>query len=193
MSLGKQAKVLTKQQVKSVISYLNTKRHAQRNVVIFLLSVRAGLRAKEIAGLKWRFIINSDGSLSDHIHLPNSASKGNSGRVIPMSADLNSALQELWSEDVDGNSNVLQSQKGGAMSSQVVINFFQKLYSEMGIVGASSHSGRRTAITTWARGVSNVGGSLRDVQALAGHSSISTTERYIDINQAAKKALVGLT
>jgi hypothetical protein len=41
---------------------------------------------------------------------------------------------------------------------------------------------RQTFITTAAKNVYRAGGSLRDVQLLAGHQSIDTTQRYIDDN-----------
>jgi site-specific recombinase XerD len=50
----------------------------------------------------------------------------------------------------------------------------------MGLNGCSSHSGWRTFITNAAKKISSVGGSLRDVQMLAGHSSIAVTQRYIE-------------
>ena len=62
----------------------------------------------------------------------------------------------------------------------------------LGFEGCSSHSGRRTFITNAARRISTVGGSLRDVQVLAGHSALSTTQRYIEINAEAKRKTVEL-
>ena len=62
------------------------------------------------------------------------------------------------------------------MSAQVVVNLFE-LYRALGFDGCSSHSVRRTAIMRWARKVSSVGGSMRDVQKLAGHSSLQMTQR----------------
>jgi hypothetical protein len=52
--------------------------------VIFILSVKAGLRAKEIASLTCRMVTDARGQIGQAIHLENSASKGQSGRVIPM-------------------------------------------------------------------------------------------------------------
>jgi len=53
-----------------------------------------------------------------------------------------------------------------------------------------SGCGRRTFITNAAKKISTVGGSLRDVQQLAGHSSLQTTQRYIEGDTEAKKAIV---
>ena len=69
---------------------------------------------------------------------------------------------------------------------------FALLYEGAGLEGASSHSGRRTAITKWARQISTVGGSLRDVQLLAGHSALGTTQRYIEGSDEAKRRVVEL-
>ncbi|MDA7449590.1 site-specific integrase, partial [Planktomarina temperata] len=69
MSLGKQAKVLTKAQIETISNHLLTRRHGLRDQTIFLLSTKAGLRATEIAGLKWSMVTNSDGDIGDAIHI----------------------------------------------------------------------------------------------------------------------------
>src|SRR5258705_2855196 len=92
MGLGKQAKTLSKGQVEAVLGYLAKTRWPTRNRVIFLLSAKAGLRAKEIASLTWRMVTDARGQIGQAIHLENVASKGQSGRVIPMSDELRIAL-----------------------------------------------------------------------------------------------------
>ncbi|NDH68402.1 MAG: site-specific integrase, partial [Gammaproteobacteria bacterium] len=52
----------------------------------------------------------------------------------------------------------------------------------------SSHSGRRTFITTLA----NKGVSVRLLASLVRHQSISTTQRYIDVNDEMKRNAVEL-
>ena len=63
---------------------------------------------------------------------------------------------------------------------------------ELGIEGCSSHSGRRTFITTAARRAHRAGCSLRDVQLLAGHRSIETTQGYIDGDTDGQRRLISL-
>ena len=190
MSLGKQAKTLTEAQQKVILKHLSEGRHARRNTVIFLLSVDAALRAKEIASLEWSMLTDATGALTDQIRLQDRASKGRSGGVVFMSKRLRKALVD-YSQDQVMAGTVVKSQRGSAMSAQVVVNWFFNLYRDLGYEGCSSHSGRRECITRWARRISSVGGSLRDVQALARHSSIAMTQRYIEVSEDACRRVVG--
>jgi integrase/recombinase XerD len=70
------------------------------------------------------------------------------------------------------------SQKGGHFSANTMCQLFLDIYKAIGLKDASSHSGRRTYITRLA----NKGVGVRLLAALAGHSHISTTQRYIDVN-----------
>lgn len=196
MALSKQAKILTKAQIEAVYNYLGSTRYPKRDRAIFLLSIRAGLRAKEIASLKWEMVTDAEGQLSDSIQLTNGASKGRKGgRVIPLSKDLKVALMDLkfHSETLSRPSPyVIATERAAQTSSYAIVNKFSCWYRALGYQGASSHSGRRTAITNWARRISNVGGSLRDVQLLAGHSALGTTQRYIEADAQAMRRVVDL-
>lgn len=190
MALGKQAKTLSDAQQRSVISFLRSRPTAARDEVMFLLSVDAGLRAKEIALLDWSMLTDAEGELSDAIRLQDRVSKGRSGGVIYLSSRLRLALLAFRQSRVTSGV-VLNSLRGNPMSAQVVTNWFWSLYRQLGMDGCSSHSGRRTAITRWARKISSVGGSLRDVQALARHSSLQMTQRYIEVSEDACRRVVG--
>ena len=195
MSLGKQAKTLSKGQIDAVLGYLTKTRHSIRNRVVFLLSIRAGLRAKEVANLKWSMVTDPEGNLDHAIRLENAASKGRrGGRVIPMSSDLREALKALQGDRKEAvvSDYIVRTERGPRTTPQVIVNLFSRWYSELGFNGCSSHSGRRTFITNAARKISSVGGSLRDVQMLAGHSNLATTQRYIEANGLAQQRVVDL-
>jgi integrase/recombinase XerD len=184
--LGKQAKTLNKAQIEMISTYLRNKRNGLRNQTIFLLSVRAGLRAKEIAGLTWEMVLTPSGKISDCIHLTNRASKGKSGgRIIPMHNSIRSNLEVLI-DQLGPEGYVIRSERSSSVAPQMIVNIFKGWYSELGLTGCSSHSGRRTFITTAARKIGLVGGSIRDIQKLAGHQSLQTTERYIESSTKAQ-------
>jgi integrase/recombinase XerD len=193
LGLGKQAKTLTKGQGEAALGYLVKTRWPTRNRLIFLLSAKAGLRAKEIASLTWRMVTDARGQIGQAIYLENTASKGQSGRAIPMSEELRGALVEYSKTTVvTSNRFLIESERSDRMSAQAIVNLFWRWYHEIGFDGCSSHSGRRTFITNTARKISTVGGSLRDVQMLAGHSNLRTTQRYIEANPEAQLKIVEL-
>ena len=196
MALGKQAKTLTKSQVDAVTAFLLTRRHGLRDQTVFLLSVKAGLRAKEIANLKWAMVVSPDGEVGSAIHLPNIATKGNSGRIIPLNKQLRANLIQLLEQAKADkffkieDSFVVTTERSDRTSAQAVVNMFKRWYHDVGLLGCSSHSGRRTFITNAARKIGTVGGSLRDVQMLAGHSSLSVTQGYIEGDRLARVKLI---
>jgi integrase len=158
-----------------------------------LLSVKAGLRAKEIASLTWSMATDAQGELGDAIHLPNSASKGkNGGRSVPLNPTLHQVLTNLRAKrgDATPQARIIQSERGEGYSSGAVQVRFARLYGALGFDGASSHSGRGTFITKAAKRIVEAGGSLRDIQELAGHSSLATTQPYIQGDSRAKQNVV---
>ncbi len=198
MALGKQAKILTRQQVDAVAYHVGKRRNGLRNKVVLYLSVRAGLRAKEIAELKWSMIVGADGEIGSHINLTDQASKGQSGRMIPFNRELKALIGDLYEIERlqygfdTASSFVIRTERGNKTTAQVIVNQFYRWYNELGLVGCSSHSGRRTFITNAARKISTVGGSIRDVQILAGHSSLGTTQKYIEGDSEARNRIVDL-
>ena len=195
MPQGRQAKILTPRQETAILRYLDTTRYPERDVVIFLLSIKSGMRAREIAALTWAMVTDGDGQVTDTIALEDRAAKGTSGRPIPMHPLLREALvtlHEKRGDQVQPELAVVYSERGTKMSAATVRLWFHRLYQTLGMTGCSSHSGRRTFITRAARKVSEVGGSVRDVQQLAGHASMQTTQRYIEGDSDAKRKLVRL-
>jgi integrase len=85
---GKQAKILTRQQVRAALHRARRGRYPQRDRVMILLSVKAGLRAGEIGKLTWAMVLNADRRIADCIELHDIAAKEGSGRTIPIHPDL---------------------------------------------------------------------------------------------------------
>ena len=189
--MGTPAKVLAAGDVRRMQVRATRGRHADRNAMIVLLSFKAGLRACEIAGLDWTMVLTPRGTISDRLLIGDGIAKNGRGRHLPLHAELKTALTRLHSVMGSPMSGpVVKSQRGTEMTPRSVVNWFKALYDELGLRGCSSHSGRRTFITRSARLVSRAGGSLRDVQELAGHRSLSTTELYIEGDWDAQRKLM---
>jgi integrase len=187
---GRQAKILSKANADDLLVFASTTRHPYRDRLIVLLSIKAGLRAAEIANLTWEMVLSPTAEIGATIELHDRAAKQFGGRLIPIHAELREALRALRRDEPTGH--VVRSQRGGPMTPVSIVNWFARAYRTIGLQGCSSHSGRRTFITRAARLVHNAGASLRDVQLLAGHRSIETTQRYIDGDTDAQRKLVAM-
>jgi len=192
VGLSKQAAYLSEKQVKNAIARMNDYKNSLRNKAIIELTLFAGLRAIEVASLRWEHLLNEDGEIDEVIKLTNDASKGRSGGLVPLNAKLKETLTELWSalQEKSAKSAVIANVKGNALKRQSVVNLLWSHYRKCDIQGASSHSGRRTFVSNAARKISLVGGSMRDVQALARHRNLQTTQRYVEQNTEAQRLVV---
>ena len=195
MAQGKQAKVINPKQEAAVLRHLEGSRYPERDRVVFLLSIKAGMRAKEVAMLTWSMVTDAGGEVGGAIGITDAASKGKGGRTIPLNPDLRVALEALratHSTTPAPGDRVVHSERGEGLSAASVAVWFHRLYRGLGMDGCSSHSGRRTFITRAAKKIVEAGGSLRDVQQLAGHASLAATQRYIEGDSDAKRRVVAM-
>lgn len=178
-----QAKVLTEKELKRVLVVVGTMKHARRNRLLVVLSFQAGMRAGEISALTVSHVVNLDGTVRDRIHLDNGQTKGDRKRTVILNRRVQAEVLEFVSGLTGCARNLdqplIQSQKRGHFSPTTLVMLFRRIYDLAGLRDARSHSGRRSFITKLA----NKGVSVRVVQTLAGHSSMQTTQRYIDVNE----------
>ncbi len=191
--LSGSAKIVSLNEYRLLVTRMECRRHALRDTAILLLSFKAGLRACEIAGLDWSMVTKGSGGIANTISVGRGIAKNGRPRRLPMHPKLRAALIALrLQEGQPRRGPVIRSQRGGHLTPGSVVNWFSAFYVSAGLYGCSSHSGRRTFITNSARLLAKVGGSLRDIQELAGHSALTTTEAYLHGDRDIQRKLVRL-
>jgi integrase len=113
-------------------------RHPIRNEVLVLLSVKAGLRAGEIANLTWSMLVEPNGEIGRSLELQDRAAKNGSGRVIPVHPDLHSGLVKLTRFTLVLDGPVIQSERGGPMTPVSIVCWFRKAFRAVGLAGHRS-------------------------------------------------------
>lgn len=149
--VGKRAKILAPDHVEDLLVFARQTRHPIRNEVLVLLSVKAGLRAGEIANLTWPMLVEPTGKIGTSLELQDRVAKKRSGRVIPVHPELHAALMKLAHLAIALEGPVIRSERGGPMTPVSIVSWFGKAFRAIGLEGCSSHSGRRTFITRAAR------------------------------------------
>ena len=185
-----QAKTLTPRELRRVLDYVSTRPHAARNRVMILLTHWAGMRVGEVAALRLSDVLDTAGNVRSEIRLDAQQTKGKHARVVFVSERLRKELSSYCKDLATSNANrpLFATQKRSAFSANTLCHTLNSIYQHAGIDGASSHSGRRTFITTLA----SKGVGVRVLASLAGHRSIQTTQAYIDVNDDQKRKAVEL-
>lgn len=197
----KQAKVLTTEEINSAISdVMNySGKWAKRNRMLLLLSHHTGMRVVEMSALRLSDVLDIHGRVLSEINLAAHQTKGSQGRrvILPSrtQTEISKYLQHQWNTKSlqglvyqAGNQPLFYSQKLNAFTPNQLSQVFSRIYRDAGIVGATSHSGRRS----WITALCSKGANVRAIQMLAGHRSLSTTQKYVELGDHVLKAVAEL-
>ena len=190
--MSKQAKTLTLAELRRVLDYVATRKHAVRNRAMLLTTYYAGLRVGETASLRFSDVVDINGNIRNEVRLSAAQTKGGNARTVFINKKLRKELEIYitFYSPADKQQKLFYSQKKGSdgFTANTMTQFFHYLYRNAGIEGASSHSGRRTFITNLA---SN-GVGVRVLMSLVGHKRLSSIQAYIDVNDDMKRRAVEL-
>ena len=143
-----------------------------RDIAIFMIMLRCGLRVEEVAGLTLRDIDYSRSQIMVR------CGKGNKDRVVYISNDAASALAKyLRKRPVTQEKGIFLVEKGVYRGKPISVRGIQKrveYYSEKSGIKVSCHQLRHTMATQ----LLNADADLVTIQDLLGHSRIKTTQRY---------------
>jgi len=190
-TMSKQAKTLTSMEIRRVLDFIATRKHAVRNRAMVLTTFLSGLRVGEVAALRYMDILDADEEVRSEVRLDATQTKGNEGRVVFINAKLQKELASYVKAVpyINLADKLFYTQKNEGFTANTLTQFFHYLYRAVGIEGASSHSGRRTFITNLA----SKGVGVRVLMELSGHKNISTTQAYIDVNDDMMRKAVELS
>jgi integrase/recombinase XerD len=182
-NMSHQAKVLTEAEVAKVLQYTESTKHSLRNRTLVITSFASGMRAKELASLRYKDVVNNDGTIKSEIRLSAEQTKGSDNRTVYINTKLQQDLLQYVKgiRFRSGDDKLFQTQKSNSkvgFSPNTLCQFFHYLYKRAGIDGASSHSGRRTMATR----LCERGTNLRLVMEVLGHKNLSTTQKYLSVN-----------
>lgn len=185
-----QAKTLTPAEVEHVLGYITQNSYPLRNRVMLLTGLWSGMRVGEIASLRVGDVRLPDGTITTEVRLSAEQTKGRQPRTVFLPQKLRDELAEYLAlrKDAKPEHPLFVTAGRRAFSPNVMAQHFHYMFRRAGLPGASSHSMRRTFITTLA----NKGIGVRVLASLAGHRSIAVTQRYIDVNDDMKRQAVEL-
>lgn len=187
-----QARTLSAAELERLLAHIDTRKYAARNRCMMLLTHWAGLRIGEVACLRWSDVVTTDGVVKDEIRLLPDMTKGRHPRTVFINIRLREELQKYaaTARCVDRSYPFFASQKSikSGFSANSLAQTFALLYAGARLEGASSHSGRRTFLTSLA----NKGTAIHILKTLAGHRSIATTAAYLYSSPAQLRAAVEL-
>jgi integrase len=156
--------------------------------LITLLGGEAGLRSGEMVALEWGDVDLTKGQLCVQRSAWKgqvAAPKGGRLRYVPLTVRLATALREF--RHLRGQ-RVLYQDDGSPLTEKVVQRLLQQAARRADVQNNGPHILRHTFCSHLAMR----GAAPRAIQELAGHSDVSTTQRYLHLSPAAVEGAIRL-
>jgi len=150
---------------------------AARDEAVLTLLYGCGLRISEALSLK-----RSDAPLPDALRI---VGKGSKTRIVPVLPAVRQATDAYLAQApfaLDPDGPLFRAKRGGALSPRHVQATVQNLRSRLGLPPSATPHALRHSFATHLLGA---GADLRSIQELLGHASLSTTQRYTQVDAAA--------
>ena len=139
----------------------------------------SGVRVSELVGMNWADIDFQLGILRV-------VGKGSKERIVPVGEIALQALRDYsveqrkkWQVACKGETPVFLNNRGGRITTRSVARIVEKHLKQAGLQIKMGPHGLRHSFATH---LLNSGADLRSIQELLGHASLSTTQRYTDLN-----------
>jgi len=196
----KQARTLNDKELNLLLLYINTRKYAERDRCMLLMTYWAGMRIGEVAATKIKDVLASDGTIKQEVNLTAEQTKGKYARTVVLNEKLRKELmaylltrfskQDLIAIQYSATKEkaLFSTQKSEGFNANTACYHFHMLYKNAGLEGCSSHSGRRSFLTE----LSSKSVPLKVLMELAGHRQAQTTMRYVNVTQDMKRAAVEL-
>ncbi|MBX9947093.1 MAG: tyrosine recombinase XerC [Reyranella sp.] len=154
-----------------------------RDSAVLLLLYGAGLRIGEALGLTKGTV---DGLLAAGQDTLAVTGKGNRTRLVPLLPQAIEALAAYrdacpWLKAAGGGDAFFMGARGGALDPAIVQKRVRDIRRHLGLADSVTPHALRHSFATHLLGA---GGDLRTIQELLGHASLSTTQRYTDVDAA---------
>lgn len=148
-----------------------------RNVAVMSLLYGAGLRISEALSLT-----GADAALGESMAITGKGGKTRIVPILPAVRDTVADYVRLYEKPLPADGPLFRGIRGGALSARQVQLDMAHLRSALGLPdSATPHALRHSFATHLLAG----GGDLRTIQQLLGHESLTTTQRYTDVDAAA--------
>jgi integrase/recombinase XerC len=151
---------------------------AARNAAVLTLLYGCGLRISEALGLKGMELSSSrDGVL----RITGKGGKTRLVPVLPVALQAVAEYRRLCPYHIDPQGLLFRGARGGPLNPAIVQREMAKLRSALNLPDTATPHALRHSFATHLLGA---GGDLRTIQELLGHASLSTTQRYTDVDAA---------